>query len=396
MKALDLVHQVADTVRLLPQGGPSCCNIAITNVCNARCDFCNYARDKDRVGARAWMGYEDLCQALDILRDRGIRYLTFTGGEPMLHPRLLEMVAYAAYRRMRPSIVTNGWYLVPEKIERLREAGLNTVFISIDAASREAHEANRGLRGVCERISLANDRFDELGAKSVASVTISRLIGDLEELIAFLRELGFSTVTFTYPKRWLGSSSMVFSETSPLIDFDDDDLAKKLEELLRLKRRFAILNPAESIAEMIRFLRGGEQRFPCYGGYKYFLLDWNLDVYRCDFWPTPMCSIGEFRNAELIRDGCTRCMSVCYRDSSVFYHSAISFGDALRFARRGRFPTAAAALLTRANLRSLRALFAEWGTLRRLAKIEARSAAPVPQRGEPRSAATLQESGGAR
>lgn len=396
MRPLDLLYQVTDAVRLLPQGGPGCCNIAITNVCNARCDFCNYAHGKDRVGAPAWMRYEDLCEALDILHERGIRYLTFTGGEPMLHPRLLEMVAYAACRRMRPSIVTNGSRLLPERIEGLRDAGLNAIFISIDAASREVHESNRGLRGVCERIRLANGRFEELGVKSVASVTINRLIGDLEELIAFLCELGFSTVTFTYPKRWLGSSSMVFSETSPLIDFDDDDLAKKLEELLRLKSRFAILNPAESIAEMIRFLRGGEQRFPCYGGYKYFLLDWNLDVYRCDFWPTRMCSIQEFRDAEWIRDGCTRCMSVCYRDSSVFYHTAVSFGDALRFARRGRLPGAVAALLTRANLRSLRALLAEWGTLRRLAKIEARSGARVLPCGEPRSAATLSEGGGPR
>jgi MoaA/NifB/PqqE/SkfB family radical SAM enzyme len=396
MKALDVLRQVADTVRLLPQGGPSCCNIAITNVCNARCDFCNYAHDKDRVGARTWMRYEDLREALDILHDRGIRFLTFTGGEPMLHPQLLEMVAYAAYRRMRPSIVTNGWFLAPEKIEGLRDAGLNTIFISIDAASREVHEDNRGLRGVCERIRLANGRLGELGVKSVASVTINRLIGDLEDLIAFLRELGFSTVTFTYPKRWLGSSSMVFSETSPLIDFDSDDLAKKLEELLRLKSWFAILNPAESIEEMIRFLRGGEQRFPCYGGYKYFLLDWNLGVYRCDFWPTPMCSIRDFRDAELIRDGCTRCMSVCYRDSSVFYHSAISFGDALRFARRGRLSSAAAALVTRANLRSLRALLAEWKTLRRLAKIEARSTERVVQREEPRSASSISEGGGSR
>ena len=46
MQLLSLFRQTLDTIRLLPRGGPSCCNIAVTNVCNATCDFCGYAKDK--------------------------------------------------------------------------------------------------------------------------------------------------------------------------------------------------------------------------------------------------------------------------------------------------------------------------------------------------------------
>jgi hypothetical protein len=79
---MSLLQQVRDTLRLLPHGGPGVCNIAVTNVCNAKCDFCNYARDKNFVNERVWIDYDKLCQAIDILYDRGIRYLTFSGGEP--------------------------------------------------------------------------------------------------------------------------------------------------------------------------------------------------------------------------------------------------------------------------------------------------------------------------
>src|SRR5262249_9649034 len=145
-----------------------------------------------------------------------------------------------------------------------------TLFISIDSAEVAKHEANRGLPGVCEKIAKANPLLKAAGIKTVASVTINRLVTDFQELFVFLRKLGFETVTFTYPKRELGSGSLVFSDTSSLIDFSDTELVERLSKLKSLKDTFAILNPAESLAEMSRFVRRKKQKFPCFGGYKYF------------------------------------------------------------------------------------------------------------------------------
>ncbi|MFQ5955018.1 MAG: radical SAM protein [Kiloniellales bacterium] len=372
---VSLLRQTLDTIRLLPQGGPSCCNIAVTNVCNATCDFCGYAKDKILVNDWIWIDYDDTLAALDILYDRGVRYLTFSGGEPLLHPRLLDMVAYAVAKGMRPSIITNGSPLTPRNLEKLKTSGLKTLFISIDSPDAAAHEANRGLKGVFARIRQANAALKPAGIKTVASVTINRLIDDYERLAHTLRELGFETVTFTYPKRELHSSSLVFSDSSSLIDFSDDELVERLEAVKRLKRRFSVLNPAESLSEMIRFVRGEPQMFPCFGGAKYFYLDYKMDVYRCDFWATRMCSIWEFKDAPAIRDGCTKCMSVCYRDSSVLLHFPVSLGDALGLLRRGRLAAAARTLMTTSNRRSLKALMQEWRTLKKLAKVEPPSSA---------------------
>ena len=170
---MSVLQQVIDTLRLLPHGGPGVCNIAITNVCNAKCDFCNYARDKDFVKERVWIDYDKLCQAIDILYDRGIRYLTFSGGEPTLHPRLKDMVAYAVNKGMRPSAVTNGSRLTPALLDDLKTSGLKTLFISLDSPSVEEHENNRGLPDVCDRIRSANQICQGLGIKTVASVTIN-------------------------------------------------------------------------------------------------------------------------------------------------------------------------------------------------------------------------------
>ncbi len=370
MSVISVWRQFIDTLSLLPVGGPGVCNISITNVCNAKCDFCNYARDKTFVKDRVWIDFEQLCQAIDILYDRGIRYLTFSGGEPTLHPKLKDMVAYAAGKEMQPSIVTNGSRLSSHLLKELKRSGVKTLYISIDSSSQEMHEDNRGLPNVCARIKEVNQECRSLSIKTVASVTINKLIQDFQELIAFLKELGFETVTFSYPKRVLNSSSLVFSENSKLIDFSTEELVQAFETVKSLKGEFGILNPAESLAEMMRFVKKEKQIYPCFGGYKYFYLDYHLDLYRCDYWPTKICSVFEFKDQPFIRDNCTKCMSDCYRDSSVLLHPAVSIGDAIGSLRQGNFLGAVRDISKRTNFLSLKTLIQDWGTLNKLAKID--------------------------
>lgn len=352
----------------MPNGGPAVCNISLTNVCNAKCDFCGYAFDKGLVTQWRYIDFELFAKALDILHAKGIRYLTYSGGEPLLHPNLAEMVRLARERDMRPSVVTNG-ALLAKRIEGLKEAGLKTIFISIDSPSAEVHEKNRGLTGVCDKIRAANDEIRAHGMKSIASVTINKLIDDYEALLPFLADLGFETVTFSYPKKAaLGTSSLVYSETSSLIDYTPADLIAAFEKIKGLKGRFGILNPKESLSEMQRHLRQENEDFPCFGGFKYFYMDWNYDVFRCDSWHERMCSVWDFAETPPIRDGCTACMSDCYRDSSVLLHFAVSIGDAITHLRRGRLGKAGGALWTRTNRRSIAALVEGTGTLKKLAR----------------------------
>ena len=121
----DRLSRVADLARLTAHGGPSVCNIAVTNVCNATCDFCNFAHDKGFVTRRVYLDAARFGECLDILHRRGVRYVSFQGGEPLLHPRIVEMVGMAVKRGMVPTLITNGW-LLPRKLDALIAAGLRT------------------------------------------------------------------------------------------------------------------------------------------------------------------------------------------------------------------------------------------------------------------------------
>ena len=354
-----LLRKPKNTFRLvLEEGGPGFCQFAINNVCNARCGFCGFAIDKLARKDWKYVSREGAMEAIDILHLHGIRYLVITGGEPLLHRDLEDIVHRASGLKMTVLLVTNGSLLVEKTIHRLAEAGVSTFIISIDAARVEQHETNRGLPGVCQRIREANRAISNLKLSSTASTTMSRLV-DYDALPDFLKSLRFSSVTFSYPLTSLGSSFLGYAQ-SELIDYSTDQLLEAFEKVKRLKKRFLVVNPTPSLEEMKRFLCNEEQRYPCLGGYKYFYLDWNLDLWRCHYWERPMCSIYEFDGSQRVRDGCTQCMIDCYRDASVLHHIGISFSDAFQSLRLGRPFKAAKAIFRRGNLGSIRALLEEF------------------------------------
>jgi MoaA/NifB/PqqE/SkfB family radical SAM enzyme len=339
---------------LLEDGGPGFCQFALNNACNARCGFCGFALDKLPRKDWHYVERDGALEAIDILYRQAVRYLVLTGGEPMLHPDLLEIVQRASDLGMKVLLVTNAGLLKPHRIRELAAAGLSSFIISIDAADAETHERNRGLPGVCERIREAIVVIDELGVHSTASVTMSRLV-DYEALPDFLKSLGFKAVTFSYPLTTLDSNFLSFSD-SDLVSYSDAELLQAFEQVKALKKRFPVVNPAASLTEMQRYFRGEEQRFPCLGGFQYFYLDWHLDLWRCHNWDRPMCHIKDFDGSQRVRDGCTKCTIDCYRDSSVMQHVGVSVHDAYQSFKRGHLREGAAALTRKGNLGSVHAV----------------------------------------
>ena len=120
---------------------------------------------------------------------------------------------------------------------------------------------------------------------------------------------------------------------------------------------------------MKRHLRGEPEQFVCYGGYKSFYMDWNFDIWRCDAWNQRMCSVWDFLETPLIRDGCTACIADCYRDSSVMLHFIVAVSDAIERMREGRLLTAFKTLADKRNLVSLRAVTSNTQVLSKLARI---------------------------
>jgi MoaA/NifB/PqqE/SkfB family radical SAM enzyme len=350
--ATQLIREVLD------HGGPGYLQFAITSICNATCDFCNFATDRIDPKHRRSVTLKEARDVVDIAARNHIGYLLFVGGEPLVHKDLRAMVRYCAESGIRPMICTNGSLWTDQTMRDFVSDGLSSVIMSIDSHEVARHEKNRGLPDVCRKIQRANEVFGQLGVQTTASVTVSKLIDDYAKLPEFLRALGFRSCTFSYPLTSLQSSYLSFS-ASDLVSYSNEDLIGVFEKIKQVKAQsdFVVLNPTESLTEMQRHLRKQPEQFGCLAGFKYFFLDWNLNLYRCHNWATPMCSIYEFNSSKLIRDGCTKCMIDCYRDPSVLQFMAISASDAYNNLKKGKLAAVVRNIFNRRNLTSLGAVW---------------------------------------
>src|SRR5258708_1324415 len=199
---LQLLREVLD------HGGPGYLQFAITSICNATCDFCNFAVNRLDPKHRRSVNLKQARDVVDIAARNHIGYLLFVGAEPLVHRDLRAMVRYCAENGIRPMICTNGSLWTDEIIRGLVSDGLTSVIMSIDSHEVARHEKNRGLPDVCRKIQRANEVFARLGVQTTASVTASKLIDDYAKLPEFLRTLGFRNSTFSYPLTSLPSSSL--------------------------------------------------------------------------------------------------------------------------------------------------------------------------------------------
>ena len=106
----------------------------ITNECNLACLHCIEESGpgkafKDELARGEVMG------VIDQLMEHEVPYLSFSGGEPMLHPHFFEMVERVTSRGSQLKVETNGHYLTAENCARLNDLGVKAVQVSLDGAT---------------------------------------------------------------------------------------------------------------------------------------------------------------------------------------------------------------------------------------------------------------------
>ena len=102
--------------------------------------------------------------------------------------------------------------------------------------------------------------------------------------------------------------------------------------------------------------------------YKYFYLDWNLDIWRCEAWSEPLGSVFDFDRIPYHRDFCNSCMLACYRNASMLMHAGIASTDATSAFAAGDVAADVASLFLRSLGLSLWALIQQARHIHRLAR----------------------------
>src|SRR5438876_6800128 len=155
--------------------------------CNIDCGYCN---EYDKVSAPVPDAV--LKRRIDKLAELGTSVVAFSGGEPMLHPDLDELIRHIRARGMMAGLITNGYFLVPKRIEQLNRAGLDFLQISIDNVEPD-DVSKKSLR-------LLDRNLQDLEEHATFDVNINSVLGggiknpeDARTINNRARELGFST-----------------------------------------------------------------------------------------------------------------------------------------------------------------------------------------------------------
>ncbi|MCH7978676.1 MAG: radical SAM protein [Acidobacteria bacterium] len=112
---------------LLSKRHPVLAHIIPIRRCNLACTYCNEYDDFSPPVPLA-----DVFKRIDRLASFGTTIITISGGEPMLHPELDQIIGRVRHHGIMAGLITNGYLLTAERIERLNRAGLEHLQISID------------------------------------------------------------------------------------------------------------------------------------------------------------------------------------------------------------------------------------------------------------------------
>ncbi|HMA64812.1 MAG: radical SAM protein [Fibrobacterota bacterium] len=149
--------------------------------CNLTCSFCNLPK------GIAPMRPEYARSLIDQLAIMGCGKINFSGGEVFLYDGIFELLDHTVKRGIKVNCTSNGTMLNKENVKRLRDSGINSITISLDAATADLHDKIRGVKGTWKRAVKAMGLLEKYGVKS--SVNTVAHLSNMHELDALHRLL---------------------------------------------------------------------------------------------------------------------------------------------------------------------------------------------------------------
>lgn len=164
---------------------PFLCQLVVTRRCNLTCGYCHeFDRSSEPVPA------DELRRRIDWVAELGTFGLEFSGGEPLMHPQLTELVAHARpYGFTMLAMITNAFLLRRDTIEQLNVAGLTEMQVSVDGV-----KPNEVTVKVLDRL---RRQLELLSKHARFKVVLSGVVGsavpsqEVEQVIRFARDHGF-------------------------------------------------------------------------------------------------------------------------------------------------------------------------------------------------------------
>lgn len=228
---------------------PFLVQMVVTRRCNLSCGYCSeFDKTSDPVP------FDALVTRMKKLKSLGTLFMEFTGGEPMMHPQIFDLIKTSRKLGfLRTQLISNAYYFTKEKVEALNEAGLQDLQISIDGV-KPNETTIKVLDPLRERLKIVaqHKKFRVVLNSVIGSAPAEEVL----EVIDFAKAHGFvPRVQFMHDEH--GQISLTPAQL---------ELVKEVR--LRLGRRFM-----EGGDYRMRIMNEGQAPFKCRAGSRYLYVD---------------------------------------------------------------------------------------------------------------------------
>jgi radical SAM protein with 4Fe4S-binding SPASM domain len=312
----------------------------VTNACNLQCKHCYSNSGKKHTDE---LTTNQAKKAIDIFDRAGVTVLAFSGGEPLVRPDIFHLTQYAHKKGLHVALATNGTLITPATAQKMKDAGIQFVQISLDGADAETHDAFRGIEGAFDKTiegiknSVAKKFFVEI------STTVTRHnytdIPAIIDLGEKLKANWFMAFNFVPTGR---AKDVIETDLTPN---QREKMLKMLWQELKTREHINVLSTAPQFARVALEKEGKETEkiIPthfynpsltgkltdlaefiggCGAGRFYMAMRSNGDLEPCVFFPFKIGHIlkndfedlwihnpvlKELRNKDILTDGCGNC-----------------------------------------------------------------------------------------
>jgi SynChlorMet cassette radical SAM/SPASM protein ScmF len=170
----------------------------LTEGCNLRCRHC-WIEPKFQTEKKKYAALEPrlLRHIVRQAKELGLRGVKLTGGEPLMHPRIGEILGILREETLDLTVETNGVLCSPELVHELQRSNLRHISVSLDGADAKTHEWVRGVEGCFDAALQGIKNLVETGIRPQVIMSLMRKnVDQIEAVVRLAESVGASSVKF--------------------------------------------------------------------------------------------------------------------------------------------------------------------------------------------------------
>ncbi len=229
----------------------------ITRKCNLACKHCYSESHKDT--SENELDTQQAIALIDDLAQFGIPVILFSGGEPLMRYDIFELIRYASKKGIRAVLSTNGTLINEQTVNKIIEAKLSYIGISIDSANPDKHNKFRNLQFAFEKSVNAIKMLKEQGQKVGIRVTLTKFNADeMPRLFELADKLNVDRLCFYH--------LVPIARANETIALPNDQTRAIIGQILELAKKYpkiqvlTVDNPCDGVFIYLKLKRQNPER----------------------------------------------------------------------------------------------------------------------------------------